>query len=353
MEPNRGRPGDRWFVFAQVLFAITSLVSLTLTLTNRIILNTQTEIALGVLAGALFYMLGIYVLFRFLRQTRQYRFRVALTGLPGAGKTVFSVLLLDSLMNERLPGVRFTGESKSVIAVYQAIRNLPAGIWPKATSRGAVSTYQGAIEAGRTKIQLEIGDSAGEYWLDLSDEGERDPGYLEYVISAHAIAHVIPITELLTDDAPVKLRQEIDDLLLAASLKRQTVGETAEVPLLIVLSKADLVLDDRAEVTADDAGLFRIRSEEGLSSLSFFEFLEIPDRHRVVSSIEMLDAQLRGAFMAVRFILSSAPMITNGRLALTEPNDDLLNWIMQGARETAFRGRARNRFLRVFDGASR
>lgn len=149
-EFDKDRSSDRrrdvFDTVPQILFALASLLTVILTISDRFVFNTIAGEILLVFALGTFYVVGTYSVLKRLRRVRRLSIRLAVTGRPAVGKTVFSILLFDSLMNERLPGVRFAAESRSVIAVYQAIRNIPGDVWPGATSLGNVSTYAGTIQ---------------------------------------------------------------------------------------------------------------------------------------------------------------------------------------------------------------
>ncbi|MFJ5992956.1 hypothetical protein [Lentzea sp. NPDC092896] len=275
-------------------------------------------------------------------RVRVHKLRIAVTGLPRAGKTVFSVLLFDTLMNERMPGTEFNAESKSAISVYQAIRNLPADIWPKSTAKGAVSAYTGSIESRRSRIDLEVGDSAGEHWLDLDNEDSRDPGFLEYVLSSHALVHVIPLASLTGEQAELRAANEVDDLRLVARLHRQVHGQRAQIPLLIVLSKTDQIVPP-GDLDHTNAGLFKTTKANEINSLNLARgHLE----HRTIQLIEQLESQLEREYGSVLFIFSSAPVIALNRLAVSNRGSDLIKWISNcahsQARQERIEGRYRN-----------
>ncbi|MBM7773480.1 hypothetical protein JOD54_003684 [Actinokineospora baliensis] len=264
---------------------------------------------------------------------RTLSFRVAVTGLPQVGKTVFSVLLLDVLMNERRPGIEFTAESRSAISVYRAIRNIPAGLWPKSTVRGVVSTYSGKIEAKRTVVDLEIGDSAGEHWMELEPNSDNDPGYLEYVLSAHAVAHVIPLGDLLKPDARERVAADVEDLKLVARLRRQAAGSSARMPLLIILSKADLVIA-LPELQRPEVGLFQIDEHPAVPALTTVG----RGYPQAVEILEKVVEQLRTEYASVSFTVTSAPAIVENRLSVGDRGAGLVDWVMRNAETAAKRG---------------
>ncbi|MBO3746902.1 hypothetical protein J5X84_12555 [Streptosporangiaceae bacterium NEAU-GS5] len=208
---------------------------------------------------------------------------------------------------------------------------MPAGIWPRSTPRGAVSLYNGTISTRRTRVDLEVGDTAGEYWLDFNNDDARDPGYLEYVVSAHGIAHVIPMKDLL-DRGERMLANEIDDLRLAARLKNHTRGSASFVPLIVVLSKADLVVP-LAALKEPDAGLLRVMSGQELPSARLLRSLDQAySAERLVDLLRVFTENLQRDFSTISFVFSSAPAIVEARLRAGEQHgEDLVRWFLREA----------------------
>jgi hypothetical protein len=194
-----------------------------------------------------------------------------------------------------------------------------------------VSTYEGTILARRTKVDLEVGDSAGEYWLDISHEEERDSGYLEYVLSAHALAHVIPADELFAEDARQRIAREVDDLRLVARLKKRTRGTNGGLPLLVVISKVDLVLP--VDVLFEQSlGLFRTVRADELGRLPLMKALTRPgDAERMLSLLMEVDQQLGQLFGPVRFCFSSSTAVAENRLRSVGDGSDLVRWMLYHA----------------------
>lgn len=237
--------------------------------------------------------------------------------------------MFDSLMNERLPAVKFTAESRSVISVFQAIRTLPQNIWPRETGIGKVTFYSGSIQSRRRVVDLEICDSAGEYWLAFDDDKFRDPDYLEYVVTSNAIAHVIDLPTLVSsdDDSKRNVLDDIDDLALASNLKASVHGRLQIVPLLVVLSKADLYFDDK-KLRSSDSGLlipftiaeaFRFTLASSLPADAF-------------QLLEALETRLSRAYRSIHFVFSSANSVTDSRIA-TDHSGSLLSWVLARSEE--------------------
>ncbi|MCA0292435.1 MAG: hypothetical protein LCH82_12520 [Actinobacteria bacterium] len=206
----------------------------------------SVNVLLAVVLG-LAYLAAMYLMARYVFRQRQADLRVAVTGLPCAGKTVFSIALFDALMSERPDGIRFTGSSKTVISVYQAIRGIGAGEWPMSTRKGFVERYEGRIRVGRRLvIDLEWGDSAGEYWASLGSD-DKDESYLSYAVSSQAIAHVISAEWLggsaqpCWDRGEYDIRTDLNDLLMCSRLIRLQSTNGRPIPLVVVVSKMDLL----------------------------------------------------------------------------------------------------------------
>lgn len=321
---NRFEP----FALTTSAFLATIAAAFSLLANSSSILPIQ-PILVGVIGA--FSAIIAFLLSRQIRRVQAYRFRIAVTGAPQVGKTVFSILLFDTLMNEYIPGVEFNGESRSVISVHQAIRNLSAQIWPKSTTKGNVSTYSGVIDArSRIKIDLEVGDSAGEYWLDLNDGVDRDSGYVEYVISAHAIAHVIPLDTIMEEGLEKVVDQDIEDLLLVARLRRQAKSSGRALPLLVVLSKADLVVAPKNLIDRE-SDLFRVVSGDDVGDLTVMRMLgdaSWPLGNQLIKFGERLSRD----FESVRFVFTSTVAITGNRLLGGDTGSDITRWILDEAR---------------------
>ncbi|GAA1813435.1 hypothetical protein GCM10009682_38270 [Luedemannella flava] len=333
LKPNGKRTELVWTI-SQLVFAASSLVLMVLTIADRITLEGPYGFLLLGIALSTLYIAGIVLFVRRLRRVRTYGLRLALTGLPAVGKTMFSVLVFDTLMNERLPNLRFSAESRSIISVYQAIRNLSSEVWPRSTAKGSISVYEGVMESRRLRVNLELGDSAGEYWLDFGEEDQRDPGYLEYVISANGLVHVIPIESVLTSYlSPNYLNDEIQDLRLVARLKRQTRGDAAQVPLLIVLSKVDLVVPPSL-LEQPHSGLLQIVDITEVRSLSLMSGFNERDEARLLDALHLLSESLDADFSSVQFVFSSVPAIVQSRLGVGETGSGLIRWILRTAINT-------------------
>lgn len=334
--------GAAWLAWSLASLGLASiLVAIAITFASAFNLTVDNSVPLqGLIVSFLFALCAslTFAIFWLMRRVRDIQFRVAITGRPKAGKTVFANLIFDALMNERVSDARFTASTRSMLAVYQAIRNIPDGVWPKATDVGSVSLYEGTLEARRARIDIEIGDSAGEYWLELPDEADRDVGYLEYVLSANAIVHVIPIRELLAETAEAYVKSEIDDLRLAARLKR-SVGKLSSGPLLIVISKVDEVIPSDV-LEASDFGLLSVNG-----GASAFDSLRIVNAIQHTTGtlsfsmyLEVMESNLKSEFDSVRFVFSSAPAVAFGRMRELIHGGSLVQWVISEARAQNRRG---------------
>lgn len=242
---------------------------------------------------------AVVVAIRLFNRVRSRDVRIALTGAPRAGKTVFSVALFDALMTGRR-GVTFTAESRTILSVYRAIRGMAEGEWPPSTPREVVNRYEGRIMYGpRTLVDLELGDSAGEYWADISDDGSKDADYLSYVVSSDAIAHVIPIDWLQGKNESYSLARDEAELRLAGQLSRTHSGAESSQHLLIVLSKMDLT---GWSAPARQGLRFQVFVPGDRASTTFLR--QVLDSSRGKLFFKMLD-RLDAEFASVRLTFSS------------------------------------------------
>jgi hypothetical protein len=290
--------------------------------------SAQT-IVIGVLA--VLYVVSMVFMIRFLRRTRYYDLRLGLTGRPSAGKTVLSLLLYDLLMNSRSDLIRFTAESRSAIATYQAIRNIPAGEWPPLTSKGSVLQYDGTIHVTRRRqIELQIGDSAGEHWLGLTNpaSSSSESEYLQWVLSAQAIVHVISAEIFLGADPEATLLEDVADLKLAARLMRSIQRGTDVLrPLLIVISKADLLYDGN---NYDDE-LMVLHSLDSLSRSPMASVINRAAHDDIEPLLYRLGLDLRSDFRSVDYMLASVRSVTSPARLGFQRRDDVLRWIVDSA----------------------
>ncbi len=274
-----------------------------------------------------------------LRRVRHFDFRLAITGQPGSGKTVFANLLYERCMNDRNPYVSFTADSRSAIAVYQAIRGIDQGAWPQSTGLGNVIQYDGELQFGkRTVVDLEIGDTAGEHWLDLATEGsDGAPGFLEYVVSARSIAHIISIEDLYAEShdaarsyaVAAGMNHEVQDLRLAAQLARSVERHNGRA-LLVILSKVDLIIPDRFSASTSSE-LFRVFHSKELPSSKILREMDRLGDHRISERLTSLAAELQNSFDSVDFCFSSTRTLQGGQSVSTsevsENGIDVLEWI--------------------------
>jgi hypothetical protein len=301
------------------------------------------------------------------------KLRVAITGGPGAGKTVLAVLLFDRLMSPNDRGISFTAESASLISVYQTMRGIDEQKWPASTFGGVVNRYQGKIRFGRARksdvVELELGDSAGENWIDLDTKTDGNllsqSSYLEYVVSANALVHVLGADELFKGGLEGLLQRDLQDLQFVGQLMQTGGKPPKQVDLLIVLTKTDLVYSkvvqndevpdsvitnaeydpllsliygasSRSEIfTAAEmeAALSQIGSR-GLSGTSMGREIR-----RQVSSVVNLASQLSATYRSVGVMFSSIDFRSAGPWgARPLDHDDLLVWIQASTFATRSRG---------------
>jgi GTPase SAR1 family protein len=334
MTPDRGPAqqrgtSDRYVVSAQVALAITSVLAVLLSVTDRFLTDRRALVDLGIGALVAIYVAGMVLVARRLLRTRYYDFRIALTGQPSVGKTVFANLLYDQLMNGNDPDYEFTAESKSAIATHQAIRGITQDEWPPSTARGSVLQRDGVLRHRRVRVDLEIGDSAGQHWLDLSttDGDSREADYLQWVLSAHALVHVIPADGIGAEGFVSVLQSDLEDLRLAAQLMRSVArGRYMPVPILIVISKLDLALVDLVQ-----SDLMRIFSSAEAPTLESTRRLAAVYETDVPELLMALSHELLGDFRSVLFTYASTATVTQLRKIGAPRRPDIAAWVVGGA----------------------
>ena len=92
-------------------------------------------------------------------------------------------------------------------------------------------------------VDLELGDSDGKYWADITPAG-GDGDYLNYVSTADGIIHALPADWLVGGDERPEgftLAAEESDLRLAAELSKTRLSGVLKTRLLLVITKADRV----------------------------------------------------------------------------------------------------------------
>ena len=295
-------------------------------------------IALGVVSGVAGVAVSIATVLtlRYLGRVQRVDFRIAITGVPQAGKTVFATILYDVLVDSSTSEVNFTPESQSIIAVYQAIRGITADRWPASTRTGSVFRYEGTIRFGRRlEVDLEIGDSAGEYWIDLEEPSGKNGDYLSYVVSSDAITHVIPVDRLLdaersdiAPDAREFLRRDLRDLKFASNLISSAKRGPAQRPLLVVISKMDLLNNITPAYLRDN--LLQTIPVSELASYQFFSSFYFPGRSALKSELANFGEEVQQYFSSVDFVFSSVSAITEKRSPRTVEGG-VMDWLRRAS----------------------
>lgn len=334
--PDAGSFVRRTLLASLIIAGVASIatvlvVVLDKTYTRTILLSIGTGLSVA------FFAVGLILFYFYLSQIQHYELRIALTGKSRAGKTVLANILYDQLMNFQGASFGFTAESKSAIAVYQAIRGMANNEWPPSTVEGSVVPYRGTLDLGRRiRIDLEIGDSAGQHWMDLTNQDTRSAAYLEYVISADALMHVISVEELASATGSSSILEDLDELHLAAQLMRsvkKTRGDLA--PLIIVISKVDLQCD--MKTSADE--LLRIMTSEEFESSSIARCLRSTSAKDALNLIPSLVDRLSNDFSSVNLTASSITSATGAARLLKPVGSDLVQWINGLATSRSLRDR--------------
>jgi Double-GTPase 2 len=323
---NGGRTARSGDLVAQVAIAViaTTLIGGLAAAAQAAGTKALIDVGFGLLAAL--YIAGVALVMRNILRTRYFRFRMALTGQPAAGKTVFANLLYDQLMNSDHTGYEFTAESKSAIATYQAIRGIAQDEWPPTTTRGTVLQRDGVLRGRRSIIDLEIGDSAGEHWLHLATASTGDESdYLQWVLSAQALVHVIPANRIFAEGFEAGLRVDIEDLRLAVQLMRNVShGRHAPASILVVFSKVDLIKG--WDETDDLLRIFRARDAGSLSTTTQLATSSGVNLGELLLSLER---ELNAEFRSVEFTYSSTRALQR---ALGRPRQsDVPDWIARNA----------------------
>lgn len=321
---------ERYGPIAGLTLAVASIVTTIISVYSPISGRTISLQVVLIFVLAVLYLVGSLFFIRYLRRVRYYDFRIALTGQPGVGKTVFSLLLYEHLMNNRSGIAQFTPDSRSAIATYQAVRSLSADVWPPSTSTGSVSQYDGAItyRSRRTVVNLEIGDSAGQHWMNLIDSSGAEQDYLTWVLSAQAIVHVISAESFLAPHLGRILSDDTRDLLLATRLMRNTKRPTAPPsPLLVVISKMDLV-DGMVE-----SECMRVHMLPQLLQTMNFRAIRDNGSSDAAESLELFSSKLSSSFSAINFLFSTYQAVTSRMPFDITEETNTLEWIYDFARK--------------------
>jgi len=279
--------------------------------------SSMFNIALTSLFAASSLMLYM-ALQRSLRR-RRYRIRISLTGQPGAGKTVFSVLLYHLISSYPPQGVEFTGETESVIKTFRALKGFDLGDWPPATSPDGISVVKGELSAhsGRHTYEISVSDTAGEYWASLDENKSSSHPYLTLVASSDALVHIVSVPELRERDGLIE--DDILDLQMAAQLIK--IGHRRagrRIPLLVVFSKFD---GATVQFLSDDELMFK-QFESGGSVGN----KKVCDQ-KILEAIALLNNRLSTDF-SLGYMLSSALEVRNRQIP-----SDLASWVMGTARQ--------------------
>lgn len=324
---KRMRAQQLGLLLAAVSLAIVAMTAATaviiLSENSRSKLQNQSDSSSAMLGVALASLLiasslMFYMVLQSVLRQRRYRIRISLTGQPGAGKTVFSVLLYHLISSYPPQGVEFTGETESVIKTFRALKGFDLGNWPPATSPDGISVTKGELSAhsGRHTYEISVSDTAGEYWASLNKNKFSSHPYLTLVASSDALVHVISVPELRERGGLIE--DDTLDLQMAAQLMkigRRRAGR--RIPLLVVFSKFDGVA---VQFLSDDGLMFRQFNSDGLVGNK-----KVCDQ-KILEAVALLDNRLSADF-SLGYMLSSALEVKNRQIP-----SDLASWVMGTAR---------------------
>lgn len=334
-QPSRSRDErsswERYGIISQIALAVASILTVLLSTTDRFYLGSISTLNIVLAVLSILYIGAAIAAFRYLRRVKHYDFRLATTGRPNAGKSVLSILLYEHLMNSRTSFAQFTADSRSAISTYQAIRNLTAETWPASTSAGSVIQYDGEIvyKPRRATVNFEIGDVAGQHWVALADAPREEPAYLDWVISANGLVHVIPANAFETTDSMSGLLEDINDLRLATRLIRSTrKGRGRPNPLLVAITKIDLIPGWEQH---DCMRLFTLS-----------QIVELPTFRKLAAyssapykQLMQLEEELSANFESILFMFATYKIVTSPMYSESAQSDDLASWILSSARGSA------------------
>ncbi len=311
----------RWALVSQATLVLASVLAVVVSVLDLTTFSVSAgALALGVFVVA--YLAAGVAALRYMTRTRTFDLRVALTGQPRAGKTVMANIVFDTLMSGS-DQFGFTADQKSAISVHQVLRGMAENQWPAKTAPGSVLVYKGLAEFGRRiRVDLEIGDSAGEHWIDLRSEGSEAAEYLEYVISADALVHVVSAEQLTRD--PSLLERDLEDLRIASQLMRSTRRKRGPLgPLIIAMSHIDLLAKDSLDTTS----LLTLSSPERAKDNSNSQFLP----GAALEDLEAISQRLTREFASVSITFTSHLAVTGrGRLRQDSP-PDIVEWLGSAA----------------------
>jgi hypothetical protein len=328
-ESRRGSGLDVLTSIAAATAGVGAVTALAAILATKVAI---VDVLIG--AGVALYLgVGAFV-GRMLLRTRYYAFRIAVTGKPEAGKTVFSYLLFDQLMNGNDSDFEFTAESRSAIATYQAVRGMTQEEWPPSTVSGDVRQFDGSLRHGRVVVDSEIGDSAGQHWMQLSQGSDQESDYLQWVLSAQALAHVIPVDRMVDEGFDSALREDVADLRLAAKLMRNVSRDRhLPVPILIVISKMDLL-----DVPLAESELMRIFTGAEAETLQSTQAVSYVAKTDVAGLLVALSQELLADYRSVSFMYSSVEVVRRLRRIGAPRRPDIAEWTVMGAATSGRRG---------------
>jgi hypothetical protein len=261
-------------------------------------------------------------------KVNRHRLQIALAGPPGVGKTSFINVAYGLLMEGHAKSLSFTSETKTAHSVYNAIGRLGQGRWPTPTTTDGLSLYRGSVRRrdpallgtlmrGLIEVDLEIADSAGELWEDLSKEARKerpkqlvDSTFFDYVAKSDSLFYFIDSNAVLL--APSDVRSSVDDLLVTIQLLRAMGGNDPflSMPITVIISKADLLSD------MQDRALRELFAPGEFSREASLSDEEDPLFTESISHLERLVSVLPKLTKRVTFYrLSSKSAAIEGRLA--------------------------------------
>ncbi len=180
--------------------------------------------------------------------------RVAILGFPQSGKTTLITAVFDYLFRFGAKGGSIVPRGDETIRrINDNLRSLELQRPVKPTTDQEVFAYRAEVVARRSRFQnrykLEIGDFPGEDTVAFAEQyGEwlHDTPYFQWAMTADAFVFVVDVSSLLLDISGEQVAREKSAFRAAWQRLREHHldggSDLAEKPLLLVFTKADLLL---------------------------------------------------------------------------------------------------------------
>jgi hypothetical protein len=275
-------------------------------------------------------------------EVRRIPVAVALGGAAGVGKTVFANVVCSRLSEGNSSWLAFTPETRTAQYVYRTISNLRRDQWPPRTGKDHIDRYRGVVSLpetgfvhrllrGRTELELELGDMAGELWEEVGEDDVHasrliESTFFEYVAESNALLYFIDSSFL--EASPERVSDYVDDLLSALQVLRSIEGRgssTLGKSVGLIFSKADLLSPAQNDALRRTFSLSRPSAGDAEVGARFEASL-----HRLEHLVAVLERQALSFEVFVVSALRSAEEmgLRRAREELVEPVESPLEWVV-------------------------